>query len=423
MYYFKRRKYMKFDIKNKKIWIILSVIALLLAATIVSLVIFFSTGETLLPKKKKKVIKVIKKTDTSQTDDTSSFDDYYNVDFDADEEFISSEDETSSEDGEEKTKSPYDVDFGKVSKNAPANQQIGMMIYHYNNLGAWNDLTKGKYGDESEFLNYYHINDVIEAKKVKESGGMFWMTMTNPFPNKDRKALNFKAGWEDSLRVVLDAYKSMGIWENFAGFHTEEIMMSMSGEQFRIMTKFLRDNWPDKRIYACLSLYELNGAWPGNEMDPMTYKTYGYVTDIGFDCYHTNDYVFLKSKVNQMKEQLGRNNVRIWFYPCTYGFTENEDYMIEHLNVCYRLLLEEENPGGLDLYTWKTWSAGAVGLDRLLDPDLNYNYEKLAKRIVEIGKEIMKNPYRYNESLSSLILFNCGITEDRTIVYRLNNDR
>lgn len=384
---------MKINFKDKKLWIILSAIASILVIAIVALIIFFSTGDVLASKKKKKIIKVIKKTDTSQTDDTSSddtnsFDDYYDVDFNTGEEITSSDDEE-----EEKPKSPYDVKFDGVA-NAPANKQIGMSIYHYDTVGKWAELTKGEFGDESEFLNYYHVSSVLEAKKVKEMGGMCWLHIRAPFDRNDKNNLTLPSNWTNSINQTVEAYKSAGLWDCIAGFHTEEMMLQITGEQYRITTKYLNDNWPEKRIYCCISLYELKGS---NGADPMSYKTYGYVTDIGFDYYFSYDYNYFKDLVNHMKEGVGRDDVRIWFYPTAYGSNTSEDFMINHLNQMYKLLLEEENPGGLDLYTWKTWGENSAGLDRLLDPDGQYKYDNLAKRIVEIGKEIKNNPYRYEK--------------------------
>lgn len=399
--------------------IIISVISLLLVAVIIALVIFFNLPADSPAKKKiKKVIKVIKKPETSSQDDNASSEDNYSSDYYDDEwddsstDYNSDEPEEESsttspttssnnnnsadEEEEEKVKSPYDVDFPE-SVNSPASKQIGLSIYHYYTPGQWDTLTNGKFGKESDFMNYYYFNNIATAKKVKEIGGVGWIYVRSPFEN--RETLTFKSTWLSDFEATIEAYKFAGLWDVVAGFHTEEICNQITGEQFRVLTKYLKDTCPEKRIFACLSVYEVQGYGPaGVQTAPMSYRDYGYVTDIGFDWYGVKSYDEHKNLLETMKSNIGRKDVRIWFYPCTYGSNTSENYMIEHLNMCYKLLMEQENPGGLDLYTWQTWDSNSAGLDRLLDPDLTYNYERLAKRIVEIGKEIKANPYRYEKT-------------------------
>ena len=134
----------------------------------------------------------------------------------------------------------------------------------------------------------------------------------------------------------------------------------------------------------------------------MDYESFAYVTDIGFDMYWTTDYAKHEAMLNNMKQKLGRKDVRIWFFPCTYKYNNwpeaNEDYLIKSLDIAYDLLMKEENPGGIYMYTWRTWDA--PGLDELLDPEGVWGYECLANRIVEIGKEILANDYVYDKPLN-----------------------
>ena len=89
------------------------------------------------------------------------------------------------------------------------------------------------------------------------------------------------------MLTTAEAYKVAGVWDQLAGYETEEICMAVTQEQYKKLTRFLRDNFPDKRIFSCLSMYEVRGDAPaGFTIAPMSYDTYGYITDIGYDWYN-----------------------------------------------------------------------------------------------------------------------------------------
>lgn len=293
------------------------------------------------------------------------------------------------------TDSTYEVDLDGVEAS-PTDKKIGLAMYH-NFIGNWDELFADTYGEESTFMNYYRVGSIEEAKQVKAANGMCWLYVVEPYDNRD--TLEFKENYVENFKMQIQAYKDAGVWDVIAGFETEEMTTRITHEQFIKFTKFLRDTCPDKRILSCTSPYEIQGATiNGFIIEPMDYETFGYVTDIGFDMYHTVDYAEHKALLEEMKEKLGRKDVRIWFFPCTYKYESgtDEDYMIKSLDIAYDLLLKEENPGGIYMYTWETWGDD-YGLKDLLDPEGKQQYTRLAERIVEIGKEILANPFVYDK--------------------------
>lgn len=289
----------------------------------------------------------------------------------------------------------YEVDLDGVEAS-PTDKKIGLAMYH-NFIGNWDELFADTYGEESTFMNYYRVGSIEEAKQVKAANGMCWLYVVEPYDNRD--TLEFKENYVENFKMQIQAYKDAGVWDVIAGFETEEMTTRITHEQFIKFTKFLRDTCPDKRILSCTSPYEIQGATiNGFIIEPMDYETFGYVTDIGFDMYHTVDYAEHKALLEEMKEKLGRKDVRIWFFPCTYKYESgtDEDYMIKSLDIAYDLLLKEENPGGIYMYTWETWGDD-YGLKDLLDPEGKQQYTRLAERIVEIGKEILANPFVYDK--------------------------
>lgn len=288
------------------------------------------------------------------------------------------------------TQPAYEVELSP-EEHAPANDKVGLSIYHMA-IGEWNELAGDSSMEEAEFINYYSAGSIAEMKAIKEQGGMAWYRITNPYASRD--TLEFNDGFEEGILAIAEAYKAAGVWDTLAGFDFEEIGCSVTGDQFIKLTKFLKETFPDKRLFAVLSYYEVvEGSAPaGWQVMPMTYENYGYITDIGYDWYGNNTYEANKELTELMKKQLGRSNVRIWFLPCVYGMfeTTTQEYMMTSLETCYRLLKEQENPGGLWLYTFRTFG-NTPGLDQLLDPALEGNaFDELKARITEIGHEIIQ---------------------------------
>lgn len=338
-------------------------------------------------KKKKKATSSATSAADSMYDDTYEFDpEDWNPD-------LVTDDDTESE-------SPYEVDLDYVEP-LETNQKIAFQTYHYD-MGGWDEVT-----GESQFkvFNYYYCNDIVSLKKIKEAGCMAWLGIGNPFGG-DYENTEISEEWKESKRIMVEACKTAGLWDAVAGFHGEELMLNMSGEQFRIVTKYLSDTYPGKRIYCVVSLYEIDGSAPDRKVDPMSYRTYGYVTDIGYDWYDSNDYDKHKEYVMKMLEGVGRKNVRIWLFPTTYRRFDrlDADYCCESLDMCYKLLMDLKAegyiPGGLDCYTWGSYGS-EDGMGRLFDKSIWGNqYDKLLNKMREIGQKIINSDYRYKETMN-----------------------
>ncbi len=353
-------------------------------------------------KKKKKKKKKKKTTSSTSSEENPNYDgdDYVFDPDDWDPGLVSDDEEEENSSDETESQSPYEVDLDYVEP-LPANQQIAFQAYHYE-MDGWDEVT-----GESQYkvFNYYYCSDIVTLKKIKEAGCMAWLGIGNPFGG-DYENTEIPEQWIENKKVMVDAIKAAGLWDAVAGFHGEELMLGMSGEQFRIITKYLSDTYPGKRIYCVLSLYEIDGAAPDRMVDPMTYRTYGYVTDIGYDWYDSNDYNKHREYVMKMLEGVGRKNVRIWLFPTTYRrFNQRTaEYCCESLDMCYRLLMDLKDegyiPGGLDCYTWGSFG-GEDGMGRLLDKEIwGDEYDLLRDKMREIGQKILNDSYRYKEIMN-----------------------
>lgn len=197
-----------------------------------------------------------------------------------------------------------------------------------------------------------------------------------------------------AIEKKVDRIIAAGQWDNFLGFWWDEPIWAhgQSNEDLYTMTKTLYEKW-GKRNYVVFAV----GAFIDNydaDCDTIGPAFTTYITDAGWDNYahDVGDEAVAVQRANpdtykETNEKYGTNirdareyyrwthsemmekftnDVKVWFYPCTYKRTTNttEKYCLDHMNFFSQLLMEQENPGGLTLYTYPTWST--VGLEQLL---------------------------------------------------------
>lgn len=390
--------------KTRNILIIAIAAVLVLAIAGGTTAWYFLNDDSVVTVIKKKKKKNPSSSSSSSVEDTASGDDWVfdPEDWDVNDVIDVSSDtsgSTSSEDTE--SKSPYEFELDYVEP-MQVNEQIGFTMYHYYTPLQWQELTGIS---DFEIFNYFYCANITDLKTIKAGGGMAWLYVNKSEVFNDGST-ELSESWKEDTAYLCDAVKQAGLWDAVAGFHLEEAMLTLSAEQFRILTKYLSDTYPGKRIYAVLSLYEIDGVAPDLAIDPMSYRTYGYVTDIGYDWYDSNDYYAHKEYVMKMMNGVGRKNVRIWLYPTTYRRFNSRSaaYCSESLNMCYKLLMDLKNegyiPGGIDCYTWGSYGSDD-GLGRLLDKDVwGDDYDLLRDTLIDIGKKILADPYRYKETMN-----------------------
>ncbi len=249
----------------------------------------------------------------------------------------------------------------------------------------------------------------------------FWIG-ASAFHSEQQTIENYIANVEEKVDRIIAA----GQWDNFLGFWWDEPVWAhgQSNEDLYTMTKTLYEKW-GKRNYIVFAVGAFLGGYE-DECDTIAPAFTTYITDAGWDNYShdVGDEAVAAQRANpdaykSTNEKYGTNikdareyyrwthskflekftnDVKVWFYPCTYKRTTNttEKYCLDHMNFFSELLMEQENPGGLTLYTYPTWST--VGLEELLpvkslktgEQKLFPNVEKwetFAKRQKELCKQ------------------------------------
>lgn len=272
---------------------------------------------------------------------------------------------------------------------------VGMLAWGLSDITEWDAVYGEDYGAASDIFNYGMATNIDTVKTNNENGAASWIKVTNPF----KDAANPTVMDLTNLENKINGMKQSGVWDDVVGFYTEEIRGSMTDEQYKILTKYLRDTYPGTRILAILSADEVKGREATEEktaITPANYDTYQYTTDIGYDIYFTIDPAVYDELNNTLNTNLAGLNYKKWYFPRTYvaGDIELEQntqqFMISHLELLFELLQAEENKGGLWLYTWVSYpnddgTDGQIGLSELVE---RYGYTDLVETIVNIGAEI-----------------------------------
>ncbi len=373
--------------KGKLITIISSVVSLVLCLVIVLLTVTSCSdnkdgGKTVKRVVKKKII-VVEEPEGESKGDMTIYD-VVDEEYDGPEEVVDTV-----------VVPEYEVEL-EGEKKTPLESKIAIGFYAYN-WGQWEEQFGEKFGKESEILTVGNVGTIEKAKWAKERGVSGFITPHTSkaaFVSNDSSVLS--ENWKENVLSTAKAFQVAGLWDVVEGYHFDEPLLKLSGEQFREMTKFLAETFPDKRIFPVHCDYEIKGtSMSGSVFDTISYDTSAYCTDIGYDQYHSIDIEYQREMIEKIKEMAGRKDIRIWLFPTTFNYSNyDEDYMLTHLNMYYKLLMEQENPGGLYLYSWKTYGE-QTGFAQLTDPNLEWKYNRLLNRVVEIGKELKNAEYNY----------------------------
>jgi len=209
-----------------------------------------------------------------------------------------------------------------------------------------------------------------------------------------------KEGWRERLENLYGWLSKQDYYNAVEGFYIDEpFLCGIRGTDFEEVTGAIRKIFTDKRIFCCFSIAGVApDIWTLDGIEQVNEKTGQYLTDVGFDMYHPFDekYSYI---TKEMKRRLGnREDLRIWHIPCVMNYRgdKKEQHAVDHLNGLYRLLKEENNPGGLMCYTYfasvgETEAIGNIPLERLRGKRKgDENWKVLWNNIVSIGKELCK---------------------------------
>lgn len=297
----------------------------------------------------------------------------------------------------------------KLNSSLTAENAQGFEIYHFAREGMVNQEMQEKYRNLG-FMNvykYYDHNDEAEyalRREMGKNGARFWVyghfgfetVKTEDGKRRERLLDN----WQELIEKQVSDLKEQGIWDYVLGFDFDEPMLHVSNDKFFKVSEYLsRFN---KRQRGIFSTYEIiEGTHPksndpefGMEAHLIDKETCKYLTDIAWDEYHCLDYDKRKFHYDELKKRIGRDDVYVWHVPCTWTYQNQlgQSHCIKHLELCYKMLKEEKNPGGLVCYNWVSFANEGESLDWLFANENKGRWYRLENKMIEIGNEIIKKP-------------------------------
>lgn len=315
------------------------------------------------------------------------------------------------------------VDYKAPEKAESLVDNSNIMVgFYHGDYGVW-DYYASDIAAETDVINAYTSVDMYSLAQMKENGGAGWMYISKTFGGEpvfgtkdggyDNATTTLNEAWKVALDDKINNYKAKGVWNQVAGFHTEEILMSaanyMSQEQYAIMTKYLRDTY-GKRVLAVLSSYEVRGN-EDKGIPAATPEAYEFVTDIGYDLYGYDE-AANRAMLNDLKTNIGnRTDIKYWLLPTAYcGKAEDgtpsrtDESLAAEIKMFDKLfadttIIPENQRGGILFYTFKTFydggydypvsvgKHGSFGLDLLVK---DYNYTLTLEAIRDMAAKYVK---------------------------------
>ncbi len=312
-----------------------------------------------------------------------------------------------------------------MSDSYDAKNKVALGFYHLD--PRWTTYEEFDWFADRGYINSYCLaadtntmSGVIGgAQKAMENGSQVWLTLL-PYLSCEQSLSDYMAGVERKINMM----KEKEVFDCVVGFHWDEPLLNKkhTNQDLYDMTKALYNEY-GLRINPVFSAYEVMGI-KGNMQDPegntilQEFAT-EYLTDIGYDSYGydfrrpytemqaeklktlgekfegvESTETYYKFYFNKLKERVINKDAKIWVYPCAYtpytwaGINADEDYCVAHLKGLTKLLIEEENPGGILCYTYKTWSRHHKGMDILLQKDNPDRWTKFEEAMREVYAEI-----------------------------------
>lgn len=306
----------------------------------------------------------------------------------------------------------FDFDSDKLVKLARDSAKLGIEMLVIDD--GWfgdrcdDDRAQCDRQEQLDYMNFYIYrldkSCYSHLYRIKEMGCGTWVYY-EPFvsveENGKRRVL-LRSGWREEITALVDGVKQAGLWDTVIGFQYDEPLLKVETDVFEEFTGFMAGF--GKRQLAIFSLYEIvEGSNPsasdpeyGKEGHLINPQSCRFFTDVGFDLYHPADYDKHLNVLNEMKRRVGRDDVYIWLVPCTWSIDNRfgQEHAVNHLNMCYKLLTEQERPGGLTCYNWYSFGNKGESIDWLLDERNKSRRTNLESRMLEIANEVINTPLK-----------------------------
>ena len=179
----------------------------------------------------------------------------------------------------------------------------------------------------------------------------------------------------------------------FSFYFDEPAWNGIKQDDFRTVTKWLRDNYPDVRVMTTMTFYDIGAGkykdYP--ELDPAYNE---YCTDVMYDSYGAWNDEIRRGYLEKLKSK-ALNNQYIW--GCATGFSDNPeqtDELFAAIKGMYTEAIQEPRYAGIIAFSYADGQEGdwGYGLHSFLNNSSDYYDKELKKLYIDIGRKVIGLP-------------------------------
>lgn len=199
------------------------------------------------------------------------------------------------------------------------------------------------------------------------------------------------SNWEDILTNKMDVYKPYIEDGTILSFYFDEPAWNgIKQEDFRKVTKWLRENCPNTKVMNCMTVYDVGISQKANypEIDPAYNE---YCTDVMYDNYSKWNDVTRRDYLEKLKSKALQDQ---YIWGCATGFVNNPEQNGELYNAIkgmYTEAIQEPRYAGIISFSYADGLEGdwGYGMHSFLNEDSDYYDRDLKHLYVQIGREVI----------------------------------
>ena len=213
---------------------------------------------------------------------------------------------------------------------------------------------------------------------------------------------NYLEVWQNA-QTALNEYVEDGTILAF--YFDEPAWNGVKEEDFRTVTKLIRETYPDTKVLTTMTVYDIGVAKYENY--PEINASYNeFCTDVSYDSYAKWNDKTRRTYIEALKSK-ATNNQYIW--GCATGFTSNPEQNFELYNAIkgmYTEAIQEPRYAGILPFSYADGFEGdwGYGLHSFLNNTSDYYDRELKQLYVNIGREVCGMPaYDFNSDIEVVL--------------------
>ena len=213
---------------------------------------------------------------------------------------------------------------------------------------------------------------------------------------------NYQEVWQETTTALAEYIADGTI---LAFYFDEPAWNGVKEEDFRTVTKMIRDTYPDIKVLTTMTVYDIGVAkYDGYPEISPSYNE--YCTDVSYDSYAKWNDSTRRTYLEALKSK-ATNNQSIW--GCATGFSNNPEQIHElyaAIKGMYTEAIQEPRYAGILPFSYADGLEGdwGYGLHSFFNNTSDYYDRELKQLYVNIGREVCgMDPYDFNKDVEIIL--------------------